>query len=716
VCGSTAHHSSAADRLSIAAGGALKLARKAVDNRRVKPLDPRARAGPTSRLASAFGSLKLRIGMGSIAALTLGIGLVTALLVRQADTDTMLAQSQREQIDATHTADVLSQRAVDLQRALQATAAQLDADTLVDDDRLAAFMEAKPVLRGMFSNVFAAEADGRMRIFVDAAGARRPVLNLADRDYFKRTLAEARPVISPPLPGRVSGEPVIIFTYPLRRAGSVYGVIGGGLRLQSRDLIDTLVGSSEAQRETLVVVTDSAGKILAHPSRALLMQPLSAEPRLSAAYAKWQSIGSPVEPEGLQLGQAPEIVSAAGAAGPDWMVWRALPQASVLGPLHEARRQALAWAAAVVSVLALLLWGMLWWLLRPLTQLEHRALHLFASDRDPNLGWPDSSGEIGRVARVLRHVGAERVRLESVNHEVLQKLSSVMSAAPVGIAFTRAQCFELVSVEFCRLLGRGEAELLGQPALTIFASNAAYQALGPQVAAAFAAGQPYVGEQLMLRADGTQFWAALRGRPVATGEAQAATDAGTIWTLHDITAQVAARADLQWSALHDGLTGLANRRCFEQATQRVFAAQPVSLPAALVMIDLDHFKPVNDSAGHAAGDAMLIEVARAIGNCVRTTDLAARLGGDEFAVLLEGCDIEVALRVAEQVRAAVSAIVLHRDGHVLRVGASLGVAAIEPGMASATAWAQVADAACYAAKAEGRDVVRRARQPAHLSG
>jgi len=676
---------------------------------------PHSGASLASHFASAFGSLKLRIGVGAIAALTLGIALVTALLVRQADADTMAAQSQREQIDASHTADVLSQRAVDLQRALQVTAARLDADTLADDTRLTAFMEANPVLRGMFSNVFAARADGRMRVFVDEAGVRQPTLNLAERDYFKRTLAEARPVISAPLPGRMSGEPVIIFTYPLRRAGSVYGLIGGALRLQSRDLIDTLIGSSAAQPDSLVVVTDSAGKILDHPSRALLMQPLSAEPRLAAAFATWQAIGSPVEPEGLQLGQAPDIVSAAGAAGPDWMVWRALPQASVLGPLHEARRHALGWAAAVVAVLAVLVWGLLWWLLRPLTLLEHRAMHLFASDRDPHEGWPDASGEIGRVARVLRHVGAERAQLESFNHQVLQKLSSVMSAAPIGIAFTRAQCFELVSAEFCRLFGRSEAELLGQPALGIFASPAAYEALGPEVAGAFAADEPYVGEQLMQRADGTEFWAALRGRPVSAGEAHAGIDrgpdTGTIWTVHDITDQVAARDDLHWSAMHDGLTGLANRRCFEQAVQRVFAALPASLPAAMVMIDLDHFKPINDSAGHAAGDAMLVEVAREIGTCVRATDLAARLGGDEFAVLLVGCDIDVALRVAEQVRAAVAAIVLHREGHVLRVGASLGVAALEAGMASAKAWVQVADAACYAAKAEGRDAVRDARAP-----
>jgi diguanylate cyclase len=345
---------------------------------------------------------------------------------------------------------------------------------------------------------------------------------------------------------------------------------------------------------------------------------------------------------------------------------------------------------------------MLWWLLRPLTELEHRAQDLFNGDIDPHLGWPDSGGEIGRVARVLRHVSTERARAEAVNTEVLQKLGSVMSAAPIGIAFTRAKHFELASAEFCRLLGYADGELLGRPAQNIFASNAAYQALGPQVGEAFAAGQPYVGEQLMLRQDGSEFWGALRGRPVALND----IDSGTIWTLNDIGEQVAARDLLNWSATHDALTGVGNRRCFEQALQRVFNAQPQSLPAALVMIDLDHFKPINDRAGHAIGDAMLIAVVRAIGARVRATDLVVRLGGDEFAVLLENCELDIAMRVAEQVRVAVAAVVLPWNEQSLRVGASLGVAALTADMPEPAAWARAADAACYAAKAEGRDAVR----------
>jgi len=228
------------------------------------------------------------------------------------------------------------------------------------------------------------------------------------------------------------------------------------------------------------------------------------------------------------------------------------------------------------------------------------------------------------------------------------------------------------------------------------------------VLAAFREGKPYQGEWQMLRADGSRFWGQLRGRPVADGDASA----GTIWSIVDISEQIAARAQLEWSASHDVLTGLCNRKVLAQRLAHVVEALPRSLPAAVVMIDLDHFKPINDRAGHAAGDAMLKAVAAAIVSRVRATDLVVRLGGDEFALLLERCPHDTALRIAENVRQAVAAIELNWEGQALRVGASLGVASLGTETLSADDWLAAADAACYAAKAEGRGAVRAAARPA----
>lgn len=647
------------------------------------------------------GSLKLRITIGGIAALVLGIGLITVLLVQRAERDTLRAERQRELSESVRMATILSRRTLSLQRALRSVAQQLDAATVSDPDALARFVQTKPVLIDMFASVFVADREGRVLLATDGPELRRPDVRLGDRDYFRRTIDEGRPVVSEPLPSRISGKPVIVFTHPVANAAGTYAVLGGTLRLAQRDLLIDMVETQDGDAPGLLVVTDAQGRILAHPSSDRLLRPLAEEPRLREAHAAWVESGQAVEPAGQTLPQAGEVVSAAGVPGPDWMVWRVRAEADLLAPLQSARRDALLGAAALVGLMSLALLGLLHRLLRPLSQLGRRAQHLFDGSIEPEAGWPQTGGEIGRLARVLRHVGAERAQLEALNSDVLRRLGSVMSAAPLGIAFTRDGKFELVSDEFCRLLQRQRSELLDHSTAIIYADPQARETLGPLVREAFQAGRAYDGEWQMRRADGSVFWANLRGRPVDLHD----PGAGTIWTLADIGDQRSEREQLEWSANHDALTGLANRQALERRAARLIAATPMSLPTALVCIDLDHFKPINDSAGHAAGDAMLRAVADAMGACVRASDLVARVGGDEFALLLERCGPDTALRIAHDVRDAIHAISLPWEGRALRVGASLGVASLSRSMADVAAWVEAADDACYAAKAAGRGTV-----------
>jgi len=474
--------------------------------------------------------------------------------------------------------------------------------------------------------------------------------------------------------------------------------------LSSRDLLDGLVDAQGSEASAMVVVTDERGRVLAHPDRRRLMTLLSDEGRLSQAFATWMAGGAPVEPQGLVLAQPGEVVSAAGVPGPDWMIWRTRAEAELLAPLRDARQDALVGAIALIGLLSAVLLTLLWRWLRPLTLLEHRAQHMFDGVLLPQAGWPSASGEIGSLSQVLQRVGMERVHLEERNAEVLSKLGSVMSAAPVGIAFVQAQKFELVSTEFCRLLAAGEHDLLEQPLRRLFASDEELAAFTAHEQAAFRAGMPYVGEWQLMRNDGTRFWAGLRSKPVDAADRAM----GTIWTLSDIEAQRAAREQLEWSATHDALTGLVNRKAFALHAQRLVDAVPRSLPASLVFIDLDRFKPVNDTAGHLAGDLMLLTVATAIASHVRAGDLVVRMGGDEFALLLERCPHATAMRIADEVRRAVNDVALPWEQGTLNVGASIGVAGLRSDTATVAEWIEAADAACYAAKAAGRDTVRAA--------
>lgn len=179
---------------------------------------------------------------------------------------------------------------------------------------------------------------------------------------------------------------------------------------------------------------------------------------------------------------------------------------------------------------------------------------------------------------------------------------------------------------------------------------------------------------------------------------------GAVLVFQDVSSSRALQRQLAHSASHDGLTGLPNRGAFEQALGTI-AAEAVRdrRQHALCFIDLDHFKPVNDGAGHAAGDALLREVAATISGCCRKQDFAARIGGDEFALLLSDCPLEVARRVADKIGAAIAAIDFRAGGTSYRISASLGLTGVTD-----TPPAELmrrADAACYTAKAEGRSRV-----------
>lgn len=669
------------------------------------------------RHAAGFllGTLKLRITVGVMLALVLGMGVSSLVLVQRAEGEMRHAVHDRELSDSVHAAAALSRRVVDFQQALRLTAEQLDAQTLGNDAALRRFLASQAVLRGLFGRVAVVWPDGRLHMMVDDQGLSQPKLDLSDRSFIARCVAEQRPIVSEASPSHADDEAQVVFAHPLIHGGQVRGVLTGMFSLSQRDLLAAAVDLRGDPDAVLQVVTDAHGRILAHPDRSMVLAPLSKEPRLAAAEDLWQASGAPVEPTGLSYAAGGELVSASGVAGPDWVVWRAVADSRLLGPLHAARTQAMVWAAGVLTLTSLAALAALAWLLRPLQRLQQRAQHLFDEAVDPASGWPQASGEIGLLAEVLRRVGTERRKLEQHKRELLGKLASVMGNAPVGIAFTRDQRFELVSTELCRLLGHTEAELLGRPSHLIYASMDDYDALGPKVAAAFAAGQPFVDEVEMVHANGRRFWAHLRGRPVDAAD----RGAGTIWTVTDVSAEVATRTRLEWSAHHDMLTGLANRNALEQRLARCLDTRPAALPAALVMIDLDRFKPVNDTAGHAAGDAMLQAVAAALRARLRSRDLAARVGGDEFALLLEHCPAEAALGIAEEVRAAIGALSLSWGEHRLEVGASIGMAHLSADTASVAAWLQQADEACYGAKAAGRGQVCSApvrRPPLRLVG
>lgn len=658
----------------------------------------------TARLTRLTGSLKLRITLASTVSLAVVLAVVMAVLVSRVGQTTLENSQRREQDEAARMALVLSRVVHDLRRSLEVVGKQLDRGILSREAELNRLIEARPVLRGLFSNVYVASAEGRLLSYFDDAGMRSLDFNLMGRAYFERTVKERRAVISDPVPGRLTGTPVIVLTYPLQDSLGVYGVIAGGLRLTSRDLLAGLVDTKTSDRDALIVVTDRRGVVIAHPHRDRLMKTLADEPRLSGAFAVWSKAGSQVSARTLSDGQPGEVVSTAVVDEADWIIWRTRSAKELLAPARGAQQEAIRWSVILVVAMSFITAALLTWLLKPLQMLTIRSQHIFDGSVAAGQGWPKAAGEIGRLADVLQRASEDRAKLEGRNTELLKQLTSVMASSPVGIAITRHQQFELVSTEFCRQLGRAESELLHAPARIIYANPDDYATLGAQVGAAFKAAQPFVGVLHMVRGDGSTFWGRLSGNPVDPMD----PTAGTIWCLTDVTSEKTAHEELEWTATHDALTGLLNRRAFMAQAERLVADHPKSLPSTLIAIDLDHFKPINDLGGHAAGDAMLRAVASAMQHSVRANDVVARVGGDEFAVLLAGCDRTAATRVAQSLLAAIAEVGLDWEGQTFKVSGSIGAAGLYEHSDSLKAWLERADAASYAAKAAGRGCVKLA--------
>jgi diguanylate cyclase (GGDEF)-like protein/PAS domain S-box-containing protein len=653
------------------------------------------------RLARSTGSLKLRIALAGALLIGASVAVTVWGVLREVARHTETIALEAQERYAERIARTTSGQLVRLQLALRAAAQALPAAQVRDGAAMAAYLAGLPMLGAMFSSGFVVDADGRMVALVNADGVQQPGIDVADREYFKRTMALRRPTVTTVNESRINGEPIVVLTVPVFDAqGQVSAVFGSTLRLRSRGLLGIVSDDGEGS-PALTVVSDADGLILAHPDPARLLGKVADEPRLAAAVQRWVAHGRPVEPSGDSIDSGEHLIALAGIPDADWVVFRSVPQTALLGSLEKGRARAGSvglLVALIGGTMLLLTTGLL---LAPLRRLEQRALRLRDHHLADDAGWPDAGGEIGRLSAVFRNVMHERRMGDQAQSELLGRMQAIMAYAPVGICFTRDKKFELVSTRFNNLLGYGDPGLTGQSPRVIYGSDAFYAELGERVGKAFGAGQPFDEEIEFMRRDGSRFWGRLQGTPVHAGDA----GAGTIWILDDVTRTRRQREELSWSSSHDSLTELINRAEFERRL-RALVSNRRRFPVSALFIDLDHFKDINDSAGHAAGDRVLVDVARLLVAQVREDDTVARLGGDEFAVVLQGCEGDNAARVAEKMRAAVAAYRLPWKGRDLALGASFGVVELDASLPTLEGVMAAADAACYEAKRTGRNAIR----------
>jgi len=208
---------------------------------------------------------------------------------------------------------------------------------------------------------------------------------------------------------------------------------------------------------------------------------------------------------------------------------------------------------------------------------------------------------------------------------------------------------------------------------------------------------------LLIRRDGNELYVESTAAPIRDG---GGVVTGGVLVFHDVSESRELNRRLTYHASHDVLTGLVNRREFETRLERALqSARARETSYALCYIDLDQFKIVNDTCGHAAGDALLGQVGALLKSRVRWRDTLARLGGDEFGVLLESCSLEEALRTAETLCEAIRNFRFTWEDRTFRLSSSIGVVPITAENGDVATVLSAADSACGAAKESGRNRV-----------
>ncbi|EPC01276.1 hypothetical protein L861_11930 [Litchfieldella anticariensis FP35 = DSM 16096] len=524
-------------------------------------------------------------------------------------------------------------------------------------------------------------------------------LDVSDREYFRFLKHVRRPYVSEPFIGEASDVPLVMIGVPiLDDDGAFIGMVGGVISVRNSGFFANLrrirIGDSG-----FAALMTASGRIIAHPKETMLMQPVPGaqqNPALDLALSGWQGAT-----EGLLLSGEPALQAYQQVWTAGWIVGVFLPTRQIQGPIDIFVRE-LWWVGLLTVALMLpLLWSLLKALMRPLHRLERQIgrigrgeasrVHLYTRMR-----------ELQKVAGAFNDLEVKREKAASLLQDRQAFLDAVLASSPVGMFV-------------CNL--RGEIEYLN-PALEQLTgySLEAYRNgfilehlhqddmndIRDLWFDMLNTGRDFQRQFRYFTAGGDTLWLEVQIRQVLDRGAPL----GYVGTVKDITERREQEALQRWEGEHDPLTGLLNRRGFERRLEDAMAEwRKAGTPSALILLDLDNFKPINDEGGHALGDEMLRRLAQVMAWEVRRNDHVARQGGDEFAVLMPSCTLAHAQGVAESLQKVVREVGVMHDGKEYRVTLSIGIAGFDDDDRSIDDIVKRADAACYQAKAQGRNKI-----------
>ncbi|MBD5803613.1 Cyclic di-GMP phosphodiesterase Gmr [Azoarcus sp. Aa7] len=579
-------------------------------------------------------------------------------------------------------------------------------------------LERNPVLLELFNGgVAVLDADGTAIADIPRTAGRIGV-NFMDREHVAAALKNGSAMIGRPIIGKKLLAPVFGMAVPVRDTqGRVVGAVLGVTDLSKPNFIDKIAGNVYGRTGGYLLVAPQYRLVFAASDKRRIMETLPA-PGVNAAIDRFVDgyEGSAVfrASDGAEVLGSVKSVPLAG-----WFAGVALPIKEAFAPIRAVQQRVLAAAILLTLFAGGLTWAMLRRQLAPMLNTV-KTLAAFSDARQfpapLTVVRHDEVGElIGGFNRLLETL-SQRDRALRENE---RKLATILESVDADIYMKdRDGRYLFANRKVRERFGLAEEEIVGYGDEKFFdAATAARMRTGDE---------QVLKEGQLLRTEET-----IRNRK----DGSAATcltvklplrdENGEIYALCGISTDITERKNMEDQirrlGFYDSLTNLPNRRLFLDRTQQALAASKrTGRPGALLFIDLDNFKPLNDTHGHDIGDQLLVEVARRLQKCVREVDTVARFGGDEFVVML--CELPSDSAEARRQAGLVAQKILARlsEPYVLgiepaapgvrkiehRCSASIGVALFTGGDANEDAVIKRADTAMYQAKEAGRGGIR----------
>ena len=311
--------------------------------------------------------------------------------------------------------------------------------------------------------------------------------------------------------------------------------------------------------------------------------------------------------------------------------------------------------------------------------------------------------EGGDYAVLVARDVTEREQGYAMAEALLAEKEALLDNALVGIAMLRERTVVSCNRRFDEIFGYPHGALIGRSTRALYVDDESFRITGESAYLAIKAGQSFYATLMKLRADGTAFWAEMAGRAIDPSR----PEAGSIWVFNDVTDRKQAEERAQYLSYHDALTGLPNRLLLQDRFEQAIAfSRSASAKVALMVVDLDRFKTINDFLGHAAGDRLLIEVADRLRRCTRLTDTVSRQGGDEFHLLLSNlAEHDAIVTYLDELICSMEQP-FHMENQELTTTVSVGIAIFPEDGSDFETLLKKADMAMYRAKESGRNTYR----------